>query len=117
MRRDLHAEMQVPALYIAVPAATPFPCTVRQHDKPEVMTVTPGTTQTGLAQAQITSDRLIFITDDAPPLIRNNAVVSIAPGVAYRINHTHPAHDITITAEVTRLSAAEAAGLPVPSAS
>lgn len=112
-RRDLHREMSVPALYIPVPNATPIPCTVRPQDLPTA-NGKPGGADAGYAQQSDAKPRLIFITDDAPVMIRVNAVVSVEPGEAYRISFVHPAHGITITADVTRLSATDAAGLPVP---
>lgn len=112
-RRDLHREMSVPALYIAVPNAVPIPCTVRPQDLPNA-NGKPGGSDAGYAQQADTKPRLIFITDDAPAMLRQNAIVSVEPGEAYRISLVDPPHDITITAHVTRLSLAEAAGLPVP---
>jgi hypothetical protein len=41
-------------------------------------------------------------------------IVSVEPGEAYRIDHNHPADDITITSEVVRLPEAEALGLGLP---
>lgn len=112
-RRDLHREMSVPALYIPVPNATPIPTTVRTHDLPNA-NGKPGGRDDGYAQNADAKPRLIFLADDAPALIRVNAIVSVEPGEAYRIQFVHPAHGITITADVTKLTAAEAQGLPVP---
>lgn len=106
--------MSVPALYIApVVGAIPFPCTVRPQDLPGA-NGKPGGGDQGYAQVADLKPKLVFITDDAPPVIRVQAVVSVGVGEAYRIALVHPAHGITITAEVTKLSATEAAGLPVP---
>lgn len=110
-RRDLHREMSVPALYIAAPGAAPFPCTVRTHDIPAANGKPGGN---GYAQQADIKPSLIFLTDDAPLLIRVGAIVSVANGEAYRIGVVHPPHGITITADVTRLSATEAANLPLP---
>lgn len=105
--------MSVPALYIARTGETPVPCSVRIHDKFEATGALKGGIE-GSAQIQNESPRLIFLRDDAPQFLRAKAIVSVEAGEAYRIDHTHPAHDITITAEVTKLSADEADGLPVP---
>ena len=114
MRRDLHSDRAIPALYIATDGATPIPCTVRVHDKFEGVGAPAGGSISGFAQVQNDTPRIIFIVDDAPAFIRNGAVVSVEAGEAYRIDNTQPPHDITITAVVTRLPADEAVGLPVP---
>lgn len=105
--------MSVPALYIPVPGATPIPCTVRPQDLPAA-NGKPGGSDVGNAQIADLKPRLIFITDDAPTMIRVSAVVSVEPGEAYRIAFVHPPHGVTITADVTRLSPVDAVGLPVP---
>lgn len=112
-RRDLHQEMSVPALYIPVGGATPIPVTVRPHDVPGA-NGKPGGSDPGYAQTADLKPHLIFLAEEVPFALRVNAVVSVEPGEAYRILFTHPAHGITIQADVVKLSAAEAAGLPVP---
>lgn len=114
-RRDLHREMSVPALYIAVPNALPIPCTVRPQDLPAANGRPFGAPRSlGLAQETDVKPTIVFIADDAPAMIRVNAIVSVEPGEAYRIGFVHPPHGLTIAADVVRLSAAEAASLPVP---
>lgn len=116
-RRDLHREMSVPALYIASTGVTPLPCTVRPHDKQEAHGALAGSSVNGAAQIQDIAPRLIFMTDDAPAHIRRGAIVSVEAGEAYRIELVQPQHGVTITAEVVRLTAADAAGLPLPNGS
>ncbi len=106
--------MSVPALYIAAPDAIPHPCTVRTYDIFEDIGTLPGTQ--GAAQVRSNVPRIKFLVDDAPAFIRRLAIVSVEAGEAYRIENTHPAHDITILADVTKLTPAEAAGLPIPEA-
>ncbi len=105
--------MSVPALYIPVPNATPIPCTVRPQDLPGA-NGKPGGGDQGYAQVADLKPKLVFITDDAPGHIRVNAVVSVEPGEAYRIAFVHPAHGVTITADVVKLAGADLLGLPVP---
>ena len=112
MRRDLHREMSVAALYIPVPGAMPIPCTVRPHDKPQDNGQLQGSS--GYAKVAKTEDTLVFITDDAPPMFRTNAIVSVGPGEAYLLKFVRPPHGITVTAIVERLKAADTVGLPVP---
>jgi hypothetical protein len=113
MRRDLHKDRAVPALYLATRSSDPHPCTVRVFEKFEPL----GTLANakGYAQMQSETPRLVFIADDAPPVIRRGAIVSVEPGEAYLIDTVQPPDDITTTATVTRLDAADAADLPLPS--
>ncbi|MGN5375806.1 hypothetical protein [Sphingomonas hankookensis] len=113
-RRDLHREMSVPALYIPVPNATPIPLTVRPQDLPGA-NGKPGGGDQGYAQVADLKPKLVFLAEQVPaPLRPKTGVVSVESGEAYRIEFVHPAHGVTITADVVRLSAAEAAGLPLP---
>ena len=114
MRRDLHHDRSVPALYIAAPGAQPVACTVRTHDRIEAQGALPASSMNGFAQIQESVPKLIFIADDAPDPIRRGATVSVEAGEAYRIDHVEPPHDITVTAKVTKLTAGEAMGLPLP---
>lgn len=114
-RRDLHAHMEVAALYLVTPTATPVPCTVRVWTKWGQMGKLAGA---GWAELQETAPKIIFVEPSFRP--RAQALVSIEPGEAYRIDTTQPADDISITAEVTRLNPKNAAdqvlldSLPVP---
>lgn len=111
-RRDIHAEWMVAALYIPVPGATPVPCNVRVHRKTEAMASIEG--QPGLAQTAVSEDRVIFYLPELPAIRRQNAIVSVEAGEAYKIEFLYPPRDEWQTARVTPLSAAEADGLPVP---
>ena len=91
-----------------------MPCTVRVHDKFEGLGSPSGGSINGFAKVQNDTPVLIFLQDDAPPVIRRGAIVSVELGEAYRIDNVQPPHDITTTATVVRLTAAEATGLPVP---
>ena len=46
--------------------------------------------------------------------LSRNAIISVSAGEAYNIEVVKPHDQETITVEVTRLSAADAAGLPLP---
>jgi hypothetical protein len=110
-RRDRHRELSVPALYIAAPTATPVDCTVRLWMKTDEMFG--ATEQKGSAQMASSEDRIRFYLPEVPAP-RRNGVVSVEPGEAYRIDFLYPVDDQFQTARVVRLTAAEAAGLPVP---
>lgn len=110
MRADVHREGAVRALYIPAPSATPVPCTVRVWLKTDqfVKTVNDG------AQMAEPEDRLRFSLAEFSHALFRNAVVSIEPGEAYRIDHLYPVDLGYQTARVIPLTAAEATGLPVP---
>jgi hypothetical protein len=113
-RRDLHAELQVPALYIAASSSTPVPCTVRVWRKREDPMTGDLPGFSGGAQVAVSEDRIRFFTQGLPPLLRTGAVVSVEAGEAYRIEFAYPRDGEFQTAKVVPLSAADAAGLPVP---
>lgn len=60
-------------------------------------------------------DQIRFdLSDFTAPLRQQTGIVSVEAGEAYRIDHLYPADLGYRTARVTRLSAADAASLPVP---
>lgn len=111
-RRALHADRAVPAYYIATVGATPVQVSVRlwtefaYRGRPAVRMAQE------YAERQEAVPKLIFSADEIQ-FIRVAAIVSVEAGEAYRIEVVHPRDDTTITADVSRMTAAEAAGLPV----
>lgn len=114
MRRDVHNEASVPALYIPVPSATPVECTVRVHRRADYPMMGDSPMFTGEAMMAVTEDRLRFLRSDLPDYLRTNSIVSVETGEAYNIEFWYPRDDQYVTARVTPLTEAEAAGLPVP---
>lgn len=110
MRRDLHREMLVPALYIETPTATPIPCTVRLHTKTSVFGDLAGSHDAH--QIEITPKAIFWLTEIAKP--KRNAVISVEPGEAYRLDTPQPEDDEFVSVNIVKLDAAECAGLPVP---
>lgn len=113
-RGGLHREMSVPALYIPAPDATPVPVTVRVWRKREDPAIgdMPGSNSTP-GQMVVSEDRIRFdLCELSSP--RRNAVVSVEPGEAYRIDYLYPADLGYQTARVVPLSATDADGLAVP---
>jgi hypothetical protein len=114
-RRDLHNGMKVSALYLSEwpvegePVA--IPCEVRVHTKFKALGDLAGTSL-GYAETQEPVPRLLFMKDQVDPV--NQAVVSISLEEAYRIVLVNPADGITVTAEVTPMSATQRVGLPLP---
>lgn len=117
-RRDLHEAMQVPALYLLPaepgPWADPVPCGVRLHLKFGALGDLKGT-NVHYAEREDINPRGVFLRDQVDQPARD-AVISVAPGEAYRIDHTLPADDEFVTAVIVPLSPSEAADLPVPDA-
>jgi hypothetical protein len=114
-RRDLHETLQVPVLYLrslASDHATAVPLTVRlwqawgQIGDVKGSRIYPG-------EMQNEKDRIRFNMNEISR-IETGAIVSVEPGEAYRVDNTLPLDDEFQTAEVTRLSAADAQDLPVP---
>lgn len=113
MRRDRHAELAIAALYIAATGAIPVACSARLWSKTEQQSAEmPGLT--GAAAMATPEDRIRFLLSEFAAPLRAKAIVSVEAGEAYRIDHLYPADDGFQTARVVRLTAAEAAGLPVP---
>ena len=98
-RRQLHEHLSDPVLYLAGPAAVPVGCTVRLHLKfDEVGELLRG----GFSERQELSPRIIFLGAQIEPA-RNAHIITKDMG-AYRIDNTLPPDDITIAAEVVKLS-------------
>lgn len=115
MRGDVHRQASVPAYYIPAPGADVVPCTVRVWLKTEDQMVGVLPLLQGAATAAEPEDRLRFdLSEFNAPLRAQSGVVSVEPGEAYRIDHLYPADLGYQTARVTRLTAADATGLPVP---
>lgn len=111
-RRDLHDHLKVPALYIAFPGAEPLAVDVRDFTR-ITNSGDQGSRTKGYAEMAEVTPRILFFREQLADA-RYGAIFSIAPGEAYRVERTEPSNDLTRTADVTPLSAAEADGLPIP---
>jgi hypothetical protein len=109
-RLALHRAMQWPALYIT-DAGTQIQCGVRKHTDNKALGDVKGTSF-GYAERAEVIPRLVFLAGEVDPV--NGATVSIALGEAYHIDNVLPPDGITVTCEVSRLSARDAEGLPLP---
>jgi hypothetical protein len=117
-RRHLHQQMSVKALYVPpVSNPTPLEVTVRLH-----VSFAPlggdieGGYQFG-AERHDTTPRIVFLRSEISTLQNaipeRNSIISVETGEAYRVSTVRTPDDITVTAEVTPLSASETIGLPV----
>lgn len=107
-RRTVHRTMQIDAMYYG--DGSPVPVRVRLHTKFDAI----GDDRSmGWAEMQVTRPRVLFLVEDGIQPERGH-VVYVQPGEAYQIDNTLPPDDITITAEVTRMTARQLqqAGLP-----
>jgi len=124
-RATVHSTMQVPALYLVENPAYVTPVidpdipqyietlvNVRVHSGEIALGDMKGT-NFHFAQREEDNPSIIFLYSEIPAPERN-ALVSVADGEAYRIDHTKPRDNLTITASCLRLSASESAGLPLP---
>lgn len=111
-RRILHEDMSVPALYFMEDAPDDAQLiTVRVHDKWLALGDMKGT-NFNYAEVESIAPQIVFMLSEISP--SRMAIVSIEAGVAYRIDSLKVPNDITITANVARLSPAKTQGLPVP---
>lgn len=113
--------MQVPAFYIADPAVPGVytTCTVRVHTKQEALGEVAGTSF-DYAEKHEFIPRLIFLVDEVPEPERGGVVTITDPVTgdleAYMIDNRLPKDGITVTAEVTVMTASQYTGLPFPEA-
>ena len=98
-RRILHKTMEIESLYY-VDGLEPINLPIRLHVKFDAI----GDDRSmGWAEMQVERPRIVFLSDyGVSP--KNGAVVYIQPGEAYQIDSVLPNHDITVTAEVTRMT-------------
>lgn len=108
-RGDLHREMSIPALYLATKTSQPVPVTIRLLIKFAAL----GIAKNGAEMLEEVPKAVLLASEQMPS---KNAILSVDPGEAYRIALVHPADDQFITVDIVKLSAAEASGLPTPSA-
>jgi hypothetical protein len=104
-RSQLHQRLAEPALYLTDPIASPVGITVRLHlDFSQVGELLRG----GFADRQEMTPQIIFLGSQIVP-VRNGIVVTKDLG-AWFVDNTLPANDITIAAEVVRITPGQATG-------
>lgn len=111
-RRQLHQRLAVPAVYVA-PDSTQTECSVRLHT---IFPAIGGDIENGYqygAERFDQTPRLVFLISEVPSPARGG-IVSVEAGEAYRIDSIREPDDITVTANVIRLTGEDTAGLPLP---
>lgn len=96
-RRIVHDTMRIPAVYHGEEAT---PVNVRLHTK---FAAIGDDRSMGWAEIQVTRPRVVFMLEDGVTPSRGG-VVFIRPGEAYFVENVLPPDDITVTAEVTRMT-------------
>lgn len=120
-RRIVHQTMEVPALLLLSNGSGPptgfvtGEVTVRVHTKEKLLGDLKGT-NFHYAEAHEEIPKIVFLIAQLTGPLERGQIVSVEAGEAYRIDTIMPADDITVTAQVTVLSAAQTSGLPVPEA-
>ena len=85
--------------------------TVRVHEFWKALGDLKGT-NFNYAEVEDITPRIVFLLSEVGP--KRGAIVSVAPGEAYRVDLVLPVNGITVTAKVVKFSAEEAQGFPVP---
>lgn len=98
-RNRLHQRMAEPALYLATPTGEPVGISVRLHLS---FAALGELLRGGFAEREELTPRIIFLGSQLVPA-RGGIVVTKDMG-AWRLDNTQPPDDISITAEVTRLT-------------
>lgn len=113
-RGVLHDTLRVRALYLETRDATPVPVNVRVHSKWGALGDMKGTSYHFAEHVEQQPKIMFLVSEVAEP--KRNAIVSVAPGEAYILDHRELPDGITVTAPATRMPANEAEGLPLPEA-
>lgn len=101
-RLQLHNRMAEPALYLATPTATPVPVTVRLHlGFAEIGELLRG----GFADRHEYKPRIVFLGSQIRP--KHKGIVITKDMGAWDVDSVMPADDITIDADVTKMTDAE----------
>ena len=115
MRRRLHDHMKVPALYLRDTSDyVGTKVTVRPHTKFLALGDQKGTSFNSAEIESISPKIILWIAElpEFPP--SRNAIISIARGEAYAIDHAEEPDGPTVTVHVTVLSREEAKDLAIP---
>lgn len=110
-RQDLHLHLSVPAVLVTS-GADPFLCTVRIQNSFAALGDLKGTSF-HYAEREEISPKAIFLRSEVPNPKRGD-IISVEVGEAYRIDSVLPPDDITVAANILRLTGDSLTGLPVP---
>lgn len=111
-RKQLHERMSTPAIYLPAAGSTSqVLISVRVHEHFKALGDLKGT-NFNYAEVEDISPRIVFLRSEISP--KRGAIVSVAPGEAYRVDHVLPHDDMTVTAKVVKFTEQESKGFPVP---
>ena len=111
MRGTLHDHLSVAAVYIPATGGAGVPVSVRLQTR-----ATSSGTPAGFAGAAERIEvvpKIVLLTAEVPAPKKGD-VISVAVGEAYQIGFTEPSNGDTTAVHVTRMRAADTAGLAVP---
>lgn len=97
-RKQLHRALSEPAWYLPEPTADPIPVTVRMHFSYDAL----GEISRGFADRQDVQPTMVFWVNEVEPE-EGGTVVTEDLGV-YRVSSDMPPDDVTITADVIKLT-------------
>lgn len=116
-REILHETMSVPAKYFPMEynpsTSIVIDITVRVHDKFMALGDLKGT-NFNYAEIESIAPRAIFWRSEVTPA--RNFIISLEPGLAYRIDNISEHDDKTVTCAVVRMKVDKTTSFPVPSA-
>jgi hypothetical protein len=110
-RLDLHRAFEVPAFYRAPGSALWVKCRVRVHDYIDELGRVRGTSHF-YAEREEMIPKIIFLASEVIP--ERGGIVSIEAEEAYRLDHTEPRDNVTISADAIRLSINDIQSFPTP---
>lgn len=111
-RMDLHEAMSFTALYFdGDEPEKAIPVSVRLHEKWQALGDLKGT-NFNYAELEAIPTKMIFLLSEIRPV--RNHIVSVAPGLAFHVDHLEEDDDITVTASMVPISKKKTEGFPVP---
>lgn len=111
-RADLHNAMKLPAIYIAPGAGgAPTDCGIRVHHRTKPFGDMAGFDYAPVERVEDVPEIVALLAEVSP---ERGGVFSIAASEAYAVETVLLPDGITVTCQVSRLSEADSAGLPVP---
>lgn len=105
-RASLHQAMSVPAVYYSRDRQTQVACTVRVHNRTQRFGDLTGFDYAP-AERVTTVPEIVFLADEVSP--SRGGAVSLAADEAYEVEAVMPRDGLTVTVQVTRMSAADLA--------
>lgn len=101
-------------LYLEKRDAVPVAVNVRIHNKKATHGEVAGTSFKYAEQHEFVPQAIFLVSEVPEP--KRNAIISVSPEEAYRIDNVEPIDGITVTVQIVPLHSEDREGLPVPGA-